>query len=381
MNIYFVYRKIVIGGCELLIERLGKELIKRSINPHIICQSIDADMKDRYFHAGIHIIKVDNWCSKNVISAVDTRNISYLIAFTWNNFLICNRKKENVHSIFYSVHYQALEMGNNKRGFIKTILQRIARDGIIRLNKNGQIICMDEQTIENTKKYYNLKSFNPPIIRIAIDCVPKIKRYQQNINQINILTIARADFPFKGYIIGLLNWLKKSSDDIYLTIISYGRGEGEIHDIINSMDEPVRRRVSLVGKTDYYQLEKYYQEADLYVGMGTTVLDASLRGVVSIPVQAYTFDLITNKYLFEDYSKVALDCGSKNSFNKLVEHFKQIDYVEKNKWSELSRKIVMDYYGTKPIVDNLVELLLSTKENYSSIGMDLLGMYHDVKMH
>ena len=193
------------------------------------------------------------------------------------------------------------------------------------------------------------------------------------------MTIARADFPFKGYIVGLIEWFKTSSERTNLNIISYGKDEKVIVDKINALDDSVKNRISFVGKTDYNELEKYYQNADIYVGMGTTVLDASLRGIVSIPVQAYTTDLVADKFFFEDYSKVALDYGSKSSFSKLVERYIRANDTEKTIWSETSRKAVVDNYGTESVVDNLIRILGSAKDNRSSFGMDLLTEYHNIR--
>ena len=378
MIVYFVYQKIITGGCELLIERLGKEMSNRSIIPYVVFQSIDTNMENRYLNAGLKLIGVTKWNRKNVISSIDPKKNSFLITFTWNDFLLCNIKQIGVYTFFYAVHYQAFEMGENKAGLIKRLLKRIGKNGIIRLKRNGQLICMDEQTIEYTKRYYDLEFFDLPIIRLAIDVVSPREIIVYN-EKINILTIARADFPFKGYIVGLIEWFKTSSERTNLNIISYGKDEKVIVDKINALDDSVKNRISFVGKTDYNELEKYYQNADIYVGMGTTVLDASLRGIVSIPVQAYTTDLVADKFFFEDYSKVALDYGSKSSFSKLVERYIRANDTEKTIWSETSRKAVVDNYGTESVVDNLIRILGSAKDNRSSFGMDLLTEYHNIR--
>lgn len=378
MIVYFVYQKIITGGCELLIERLGKEMSNRSIIPYVVFQSIDTNMENRYLNAGLKLIGVTKWNRKSVISSIDPKKNSFLITFTWNDFLLCNIKQIGVYTFFYAVHYQAFEMGENKAGLIKQLLKRIGKNGIIRLKRNGQLICMDEQTIEYTKRYYDLEFFDLPIIRLAIDVVSPREIIVYN-EKINILTIARADFPFKGYIVGLIEWFKTSSERTNLNIISYGKDEKVIVDKINALDDSVKNRISFVGKTDYNELEKYYQNADIYVGMGTTVLDASLRGIVSIPVQAYTTDLVADKFFFEDYSKVALDYGSKSSFSKLVERYIRANDTEKTIWSETSRKAVVDNYGTESVVDNLIRILGSAKDNRSSFGMDLLTEYHNIR--
>ena len=148
---------------------------------------------------------------------------------------------------------------------------------------------------------------------------------------------------------------------------------------INDLDENVKKRISFIGKTDYTELELYYQSTDLYVGMGTTVLDAALRGIISIPVRAYTLELITDKYLHEDYSKVALDEGTISKFDELYEGFKLLDSNEKRKLSAISRECVINNYSTATIVDKLIELLKNANHNQSTVGLDMVHMYHEIK--
>lgn len=377
MKLYFVYKKIITGGCELLIERLSRELKNRSIPVSIICQSIDQNMQSRYSNVGIQLLKVNSWNRKNVISRLDSEE-AYFITFAWNDFLICNIKRKHIHTVFYAVHYQAYEMGRNKSIFIKKILERIVKKGIVTLNNNRQLICMDEQTLEYTNTFYRYNTVEMPILRLAIDTVPEVKR-KNDTSKINILTIARAEFPFKGYILGLLDWFASSDASIRLTIVSYGSDEKKIADKINSFDEIVKKRITLVGKTDYSQLEKYYQTADLYVGMGTTVLDASMRGIVTIPVQAYTLGLFTDKFFHEDFRKVAIDEGSEAGFNKLLEQYRRLDSGGKNELSKKSRDAVIDNYSSSAIVDELVHILESTKNNCSTIGLELVRFYHEIK--
>lgn len=377
MRIYFVYKNIITGGCELLIERLSRELINRSITVSLIFHSIDQNMQSRYENIGLQLAKVDSWNREKIIECLGTEE-AHVITFVWNDFMLCNIKKKYIHTFFYAVHYQAFVMGRNKSKLCKDLLQKIANNAIVRLSNNGQLVCMDEQTLDYTKKYYNLRTLNLPIIRLAIDIVPETKR-KIDTSKIHILTIARADFPFKGYILGLLNWFASSDDGVELTIVSYGPNEKIISNSIESLDKTTKDRVSFVGKTDYAQLEQYYQTADLYVGMGTTVLDASLRGIVSIPVQAYTFDLITNNFLFEDYRRVAIDEGSKDGFDKLFEYYRSLNSEQKNNISRKSREIVIENYGTPAIVDKLIHVLDSKKNNCSTIGLEIVRFYHQIK--
>lgn len=378
MKIYFVYKKIITGGCELLIERLGREFTKRSIPTCLIYQSIEQTMLTRFQNTKIELLCIESWNRNYIFPIFDSTTKSYIVTFIWNDFLICNIKKSYLRTVFYAVHNRAFEMGKNKTFFFKQLHQRIAKNGIVSLNNNGQLICMDEQTIEYTKDVYGFNKLDIPILRIAIDVVPENNRIKGGF-EIKLLTIARAEFPFKGYILGLLDWFATTNESVFLTIVSYGPDEKKIIEKIGSFDESIKLRVKLVGKTDYDQIAQYYEKADLYVGMGTTLLDASLRGLVSIPVQAYTYDLITDSFFFEDYRKLGLDKGSKSRFNELFARYVAMDYNEKNSISQKSRDAVVDNYSTPVIIDKFLSALNSTVSNSSTLGLELLRTYHIIK--
>lgn len=378
MKIYFVYKKIITGGCELLIERLGRELTKRSIPTCLIYQSMEQTMLTRFQNTDIELLCSDSWNRNCILPIFDSATKSYIVTFVWNDFLICNIKKSYLHTIFYAVHCQAFEMGRNKAFIIKWLLQRIAKNGIARLNNNGQLLCMDEQTIEFTKDVYGLSELNIPILRIAIDVVPENNRIKDGF-ETKLLTIARAEFPFKGYILGLLDWFATTNESVFLTIVSYGPDEKKIIEKIESFDESIKLRIKLVGKTDYNQIAQYYEKADLYVGMGTTLLDASLRGLVSIPVKAYTYDLITDSFFFRDYRKLGLDEGSKSRFSELFAQYTEMEYSEKKAISQKSRDAVVGNYSTPVIVDEFLNALNSTVSNSSILRLELLHIYRIIK--
>ena len=180
---------------------------------------------------------------------------------------------------------------------------------------------------------------------------------------------------FKGYLIGLIEWFAESMKNIYLTIISYGPDEELLSQKIASLPPSVRNRIEWYGKTDYNHLEDYYKKASIYVGMGTTVLDASLRGVVSIPVQAYTYQLVAEDFLFNDYSKVAIDEGNLSRFDDLIAQYESMDKDERKAVSDRSRHIVMENYNTISIVDELIQMLESSGINCLPFGLELYRWY------
>ena len=361
-----------------MIERLGKELMKHSIDVCLVYQSIDPAMLSRFEDANIRVVKASGWSRKEIIPLFDPSDISYAVTFIWNDFLICNINKDYLRTVFYAVHYYAFRIGNNRGIFLKRILKRIVGKGIECLISNRQLLCMDEQTIEKTQDYYGLNRLEIPIIRVAVDEAPLISRAKDG-SVVHILAISRADFPFKGYIIGLIDWVIGSGKDVAVTIISYGEGEKEIKEKIASLDADIRQRINLVGKTDYDQLQQYYENADLYVGMGTTLLDASLRGIVSVPVKAYTYELTCDSFFYENCFKLSVDEGTSSGFDELFDRYAGLGLEDRELVSQKGREVVLHNYSTPVIVTELLNRLSTIRSNSSTIGLEMIRTYHTIK--
>lgn len=367
----------------MLIERICKELMNQEIKPKILYQESDNEMLSRLTAATIETQQVFAWNRKSIFERINIEDQVKIITFKWMDFIICNVKRPKVFTVFYAVHYQALTFGGAitsvKRKLCAFLFGNILRE----LCDNSQIICMDEQTVRYTKEYYGYNDFFPHMLRIAVDIVDDdyvVPNRALDSNRIDILSIARAEFPFKGYLIGLLNWFDKNNDNcMSLTIITYGPDEKKVFDLVDTFDSDTRERIKIVGKTDYGNLERYYRNSNLYIGMGTTLIDASQRGIVSIPVLPYTLDLVAKKFFYEDYRILALDDDSINNFEQLLIDFKNMSFEQRKKSACESRNAVLSHYGTKSIVMQMLTIINESEYNKTNILLDIASYYYGTK--
>jgi glycosyltransferase involved in cell wall biosynthesis len=165
-----------------------------------------------------------------------------------------------------------------------------------KINENNELLFMDSECYEYCKSYYKYKDkeLKKNIILLSFNC----KEYDDNFverrlnkNIKHLLTVARFEFPFKGYVIGLLKVFAKLSeenDNVVLDIVGYGEGEELVKKTIK--DYKLESKVNCVGKTSYEELQKYYQDAYIYVGMGTTLLDAANNSLPGIIVASYQYE-------------------------------------------------------------------------------------------
>lgn len=190
------------------------------------------------------------------------------------------KSKENVKLFFY-----VLSWGRGVLRFDGIITRVFFRILLSPLIKSKAFIALDEETQQISCTYSMISAEKVPIVRNGVASITIKKREQAISDSHKILSVCRFDFPFKGYILGLIKDFGKIAADnkkLELIIVGYGRGYDEVKNECLKLSPDIRRRINLLGDIPYSELGKVYQEATVYVGMGTTVLEASSHGVVSI---------------------------------------------------------------------------------------------------
>lgn len=357
----FFYKDILVGGCELLIEKVSKQIIREGFPVKILCRSIDESMFKRFNQSEVEICQLRDWDSNKEL--LDHISLDYevrMITFFWEDFVRVYRlKKRRMKTILYAVHFQVLAIGSNCRfPLLKKVLKAVGARSIYKLLTSKKILCMDEQTVRYTQNYFKDKLLNDTsiykIVRVPVNIIDVNKdqmRKRAGTPDFNVLAIARADFPFKGYLLGLIDFIKeiKDKNNLHLDIISYGKDIGKLKNKIKTLDTESKKVITLHGKTDYDGLDRYYDRAKLYVGMGTTILDAAQRGVICVPVVPYTEEVEADKFFHEDYRVLAAEGETSSHIVNLWETAKGLSSEKYLELSEKSRNSVIENYGIEKI--------------------------------
>lgn len=329
------------------------------------------------------INKVQDWNeARKAIKNYDDNDEVRVIVLLWEDLIwFSSINKKNVKVILWVAHFFGLRVGETCRYRVaKWMIKNMAYSCIKRLLKLENIVCFDEMSVSYTIEYYKkLKKEQFKIIRLPIkkcNIKEEILKLRSESNEMNILTISRADFPFKGYLIGLIEFVKvlvEDGEDVKLTIISYGEGIDVLKEKIAECDVNVRNRISLLGKTDYGELERYYQNVKLYIGMDTTIIDAAQRGIISIPVVADTYELSADSFYHEDGLEVRKTLDTKNNIKKLYDKVKNLSPKEYYKLAQKSREIVIENFSVEKNVGEFLSLFEKVKGN--KFAVDIWGFY------
>lgn len=372
------YPQMILGGGEQLalrlikgINQIGEKACLLTFGcSETICKQIEKDQIELILHnkgykgLGRRIAEI-NQC-------YDVR----IITFFWGPFVRLKHECKDIKILLYVIQKDIL---NTTVPRLVQITRRAYGGTISKLLKNGQIIFMDEETRDTTFKFYRGSTFEHAdyIVRLPIDIIPYneercVKRTRSA--SFNILTIARADFPFKGYLFGLIdcfNRLHQIHPNMHLTIISHGEGFEKLQAHLGCTSG-----ITLVGETPHDELKKYYAKSNLYIGMGTTILEASNYDLPSIPVRSDTYQLEVSGWFSSNPESVCVygDMPITAPYQLIL----QAKTMPPDKYialSEKTKEALRNVYDTRVCVKRLLEQLDHQTTYYTNsllIGENLL---------
>lgn len=293
----------------------------------------------------------------------------------------------DIKNVMYVIHPDCLKKGmviNN--GFVRNLYQKHYFHLITEMINNRALVFMDKDSIDATNYFYN-KSIpdEVPIIPLPID-IPLIdnnenlikKGYESN----TILTAARADFPFKGYLLGLIDVfveLKRNVTNAKLKIFSEGEDIKVLIDKIDILEEGVKQDIELSGWIDYDGLIEEIKNCRVFIGASTGLLDSSKYYRVSIPVKHTTNKCVSLSF-FHEHPMLLSEEYHEGMPNKCLELFQTVfndSYEEYRQMSLSSFDAVNRYYNESVVMEQLNDVL--ENNNHTSLrGLKCIfhGTYH-----
>ena len=239
--------------------RMCQWLYEHNMRSVIVCASdSNKEITDKIHSFSTKIICTDIKNARqtaDIFRELQQEEELHVISFAWTFYMDIERMKKISHLKFdhclYCIHPETFKKGI---GFKSRLLQEYAirsyRKIYKRMNVNRAIVMMDEINTRESDHYMKVQLDPPPaIIRLPMYCQSRSDAdniindgYDSNI----IMTAARADFPYKGYMLGLIDdfvILKKDFPHIKLQIISAGDDIDELKTKIRQTSEDVRKDI------------------------------------------------------------------------------------------------------------------------------------------
>lgn len=287
--------------------RMCQWLSQNNIPSAVICRSdANSEIVEKLRDCGTRIIRMDIREAKKtglLLRKFQSKENICVVNFIWNYYLDMERVKKveglRFQNIIYAIHPDTFKKGLRIRNPLlhKYAIRSYGRI-LRRMNEHSRVWMMDQDVLSTTEEYMDFRFSPPPTINALPMLCQENPRAQQIIlegfESQTIMTASRAEFPFKGYLLGLLDEfprLKASYPKLRLQMVAGGLEEDiqKIHDRIAALPEGCRQSIEFHNWMDYDELKKEMEHCKLFIGMGTSVLEAALAYKPSIPVRYNTF--------------------------------------------------------------------------------------------
>ena len=380
------FGNVNIGGSETLILRILKKILYKGIGVKLYCNKINENALNLFESNDVEVCVIGSGFYGSFLKELNDSDT--LMVFGIQSFMACNNyiRKKNINCQFflYIVHPYTTILFRNKQ-ILNIVFGKEYRKIVQRGINNGIIAFMDEQCLNYAIKHMNLE-ISPDIqkeciIRLLLDNIANAdfetieKKAENRKDSFEILSVARADFPFKGYMRGLINQfseLKVRYPNIKLNIVS---ARDDVYILKSWIEEKAAKGVhdiTLHLNVPYDELKKHYKKAHLYVGMGTTILEAASYGTISIAVAPYTYECNADCYFHQKPNWVLTEIGEGNDIKPLIE---KIILLEDNEYKIMGNKTIEvfnDTYNSEKIVAQIINF--NSNKNTIDLGF-VLSLY------
>jgi glycosyltransferase involved in cell wall biosynthesis len=291
-RVCFIVPSSGLGGTETLVIRQSRWMRRHQIRTAIISRSGDMDGEYRAAFDEVFVLNdeevdpgsllMDEWHRMVDRLAAGLRRFGgwHFMAFGKDGIFLSSELSARIPGCSTSVYLvDDLQYGPSRLDYIEE------------MSRHGLFIAMNEECLSahRLKFGYELASARtiPLPMNISADATasgggPRLR----------VLTVARL-VRQKGYVEGLIRavacLVRKAGLDVELCVVGEGPLMARLRWVAWRLG--VADRVRFVGSIAYADLPAFYDSADVYVGMGTTVLEAASRGVPCLIAEAYTHEL------------------------------------------------------------------------------------------
>lgn len=368
----FAQEKMILGGAETLIIRLAEIICTRGYEVAVYAKEISEEIRIKAENAGATVIADMGWSRLLAQRSFDENDKILTVQFKSFLEVQYEMKKNNNYCdvLFYDVHVYDLFMDLKSKVIYRQLLYRPYKKMISEFYSNGNIFFMEENCTRYAEDYYDISLGGSRDVWLLPMCIEPYgeedlpAKAESRRGSFEVLSVARADFPFKGYIKGLIEdarEAKKRHPNLKLTIVTRGDGFDQVLEWAAGDDF-----ITIINGMDPKDLKSLYESSHLFFGMGTTVLDAAMNGTPVVPVNHFTYKCEAARFFYEDPRYIAIRCDDDCLYD--AGHFiDQVAMMSDREYIETCHKVrdaVVQNYDIELFVDRLLGHKVDKKENY-----------------
>ena len=292
----------------------------------------------------------------------------------------------NFKNIIYVFHPYTVKISKY------TLLERYLRKKMLPvIISSGSMVFMDEETRASGKKYYpDLIDDEQKVVRLGYEVGEEVKEEQlikkYNNTEKNIYAICRFEFPFKSYVLGLVEVFAQLSciySDLNLIIIGKGEDKNVLENKIATVDKGVSKKIKIIDGVSYERINEHIDKAFLNVGMGTTILDFANRSVPSIIGIAYDISDVSYGIWSRNCDIVGGTIEEKlapvSSIKDNIDDILNMNIDEYINTCKMHRKLLVENYSIDTVMNSLFDLSVSAENSVSKYALHICSINHVLK--
>ncbi|MGB4985174.1 MAG: hypothetical protein WBO70_05330 [Erysipelotrichaceae bacterium] len=389
---FIVSGSSVLGGAETLIIRMLNWLRTNNYKTFAVIRKNDVFETSFFDRLSsevdlIHYIDCDSilptFKSLNIEFETANRIIVISMQNQFNYFLSemikIKYKKHNIQNYHYMIHENDFcrdKFINNK--LIKSLFNKVYKNIVQEMIDNNKFVFMDERYLSSIEENYNLDIINPSIIRLGMSILPFDKtmiKKRYDSYPITFTTISRLEFPTKGYVLGLIDSFssiveKYPNKKLKLRIIGDGPNKNEMIKKIDSKNFDTQNSIETINTIHYDSIPGYLTDTRLFIGIATTLLDASNLSCLPITGLINSKESKTSGFFFENI----VDLGYKGD-KSMTEYMDQVINLDFNNYLKFCEHNYLEFKNTYDIninMDKWINLAQSQNEILNKFQLNLI---------
>jgi len=348
-TILLIYSQLNTGGVETLIVRMANWLVAHDRNVKIILENksdldhlLNNQIEIKYFGMK-YLLLFEPFFNKLSVKSSFFNNIDVIFSFEARSCWLASLIHKNIKKkpIFITGVYQPYEYNPNSKKYLRQFYHKMMKEMV----PSESVLFMNSSCKKNVEKNLGTKFVNSNYFPLPVNIKPLKNLNERRPYRFKIVSIGRiVDFKtYNFHMIDIVRKLIEEKIEIVYEIYGHGPQEKLLKKKITELE--LNSNVIFKGKLNYENIPEVLEDAYLFIGMGTSVIEAAMCGVPSIVAimsnpnptcYGIIHDLNTDnvgevevnnsEILLENVIKTAIS-WSNEKYKE--ECFKSIDYVKK----------------------------------------------------
>ena len=381
LTFLFVYESMGMGGIETLLVRMSNWLVGHGYRvklllflPGELMEMLDERVEVKILGKGSRRYLLPRK-SKFLANDPFLQDIDILYSFSAFTCLFSANLYKSMDSrpVFLTGIYNPREYFRLGKYDFRTLLYGRLLNNFVR---DEAIIFMNTAVLDNHEKFFKRRFSESLLLPLAVD-----ESYYTGIvrepRKFKIISIGRlVDFKtYNFYMIDIVKNLVENGYEVLYEIYGYGPLENKLR--LKIKTNGLEDQISLKGKIGYREFGDVLKDAYLFVGTGTSLIEAAFCKVPSVAAISYESEPLSHGYFHQmrgyNFGEKLHERPTKNVYDLITKLFEmsEQEYENEMQWNyEAAQE-----YSINPLMERFIEICSNVSKDTNPSGFPSFLFY------